>query len=62
MRRPGLGYGEHYPGAARYRQIAELCIAAGVGETLVEAWVEVGRQGASAAAAITHKARVLWDG
>ncbi len=55
------GYGEHQPGAARYRQIAEMCIAAGVDETLVEAWVEVGRHRASTAAAITHKACVLWD-
>jgi hypothetical protein len=38
-----LGYGEHQFDAARYRQIAELCIAAGVDETLVEAWIEVGR-------------------
>jgi hypothetical protein len=56
-----LGYGEHQCDAARYRQIAELCIAAGVDETLVEAWIEVGRQRASTAAALTHKACVLWD-
>ena len=56
-----LGYGEHQFDAARYRQIAELCIAAGVDETLVEAWIEVGRQRASTAAALTHKACVLWD-
>jgi hypothetical protein len=56
-----LGHGEHQPGAARYRHIAELCIAAGVDQTLVEAWIEVGRQRASAAAATTHKACVLWD-
>jgi hypothetical protein len=56
-----LGYGEHQPGAARYRHIAELCVAAGVDQTLVEAWIEVGRQRASAAAATTHKACVLWD-
>jgi len=55
------GYGEHQLHAARYRQIAELCIAAGVDETLVEAWVEVGRQRASTAEALTHKACVLWD-
>ena len=29
-----LGYGEHQIDAARYRQIAELCVAAGVDETL----------------------------
>ena len=57
-----LGYGEHQFDATRYRQIAELCIAAGVDETLVEAWIEVGRQRASTAAALTHKACVLWDG
>lgn len=57
-----LGYGEHQFDAARYRQIAELCIAAGVDETLIEAWIEVGRQRASTAAALTHKACVLWDG
>jgi hypothetical protein len=56
-----LGYGEHQPGAARYRHIAELCVAAGVAQTLVEAWIEVGRQRASTAAATTHKACVLWD-
>jgi hypothetical protein len=56
-----LGYGEHQVDAARYRQIAELCVAAGVDQTLMEAWVEVGRQRASTAAALTHKACVLWD-
>jgi len=56
-----LGYGEHQPGAARYRHIAQLCVAAGVDQTLVEAWIEVGRQRASAAAATTHQACVLWD-
>ena len=55
------GYGEHQPGAARYRHIAELCVAAGVHQTLVEAWIEVGRQRASTAKALTHKACVLWD-
>ena len=56
-----LGYGEHQPGAARYRHIAGLCVAAGVDQTLVEAWIEVGRQRASTAAATTHRACVLWD-
>jgi hypothetical protein len=56
-----LGYGEHQLDAARYRNIAELCVAAGVDQTLVEAWIEVGRQRASAAAVTTHKACVLWD-
>jgi hypothetical protein len=44
-----LGYGEHQCDAARYRQIADLCIAAGIDETLIEAWIEVGRQRASTA-------------
>jgi hypothetical protein len=56
-----LGYGEHQLDAGRYRHIAELCVAAGVDQTLVEAWIEVGRQRASTAAATTHKACVLWD-
>jgi hypothetical protein len=56
-----LGYGEHQLDAARYRHIAELCVAAGVDQMLVEAWIEVGRQRASAAAVTTHKACVLWD-
>ena len=56
-----LGYGEHQFDAGRYRQIADLCVAAGVDETLIEAWIEVGRQRASTAAALTHKACVLWD-
>ena len=56
-----LGYGEHQPDAARYRHIAELCVAAGVDQTLVEAWIEVGRQRASASAATTHRACVFWD-
>src|SRR5262245_45728076 len=56
-----LGYGEHQPGAARYRHIAELCVAAGVDQALVEAWIEAGRQRASAAPVTTHQACVLWD-
>jgi hypothetical protein len=56
-----LGYGEHQPGAARYRNIAELCVAAGVDQALVETWIEAGRQRASAAAVTIHKACVLWD-
>jgi hypothetical protein len=55
-----LGYGEHRVDAARYRQVAELCIAAGVDQTLIEAWVDVGRQRASTAV-LAHKACVLWD-
>jgi hypothetical protein len=56
-----LGYGEHHRDAARYRQITDLCIAAGADPTVIEAWIEVGRQRASTAAARTHKACVLWD-
>jgi hypothetical protein len=56
-----LGYGEHQLDAARHRHIAELCVAAGVDQTLVEAWIEVGRQRASTTVATTHKACVLWD-
>jgi len=56
-----LGYGEHQLDAARYRHIAELCVAAGVDQALVEAWIEAGRQRASTAAVTTHKACVLWD-
>lgn len=56
-----LGYGGHQVDAARYRQIAELCIAAGVDQTLMEVWIEVGRLRASTAAVSTHKACVLWD-
>jgi hypothetical protein len=56
-----LGYGEHQFDADRYRQIAELCIAAGVDRALVEAWIEVGRRRASTATGIAHKACVLWD-
>jgi hypothetical protein len=54
-----LGYGEHQVDAARYRQIADLCAAAGVDQSLIEAWIEVGRQRATTAAALTHKACVL---
>ena len=56
-----LGHAEHQFDAARYRQIAELCIAAGVHETEVEAWIELGRVRAITAANIAHKACVLWD-
>jgi hypothetical protein len=34
---PALGYGEHQRGAAQYRQIAELCAAAGMDEAPDEA-------------------------
>jgi hypothetical protein len=53
-----LGYGENQSDATRYREIAEICIAAGVDETLIEAWIEVGRQRATTAA-LTHNTCVL---
>jgi hypothetical protein len=40
--------------AARYRQIAALCIAAGVDKTLIERWLAVGWERAVAAAATPH--------
>ena len=47
-----LGFGEGRPDAARYRQIAELCLAAGADQALIERWIKVGRERAAAAAAI----------
>jgi hypothetical protein len=49
-----LGFGEGRPDAARYRQIAELCIAAGADPALIERWIKVGRERAAAAAAIPY--------
>src|SRR6516162_6053900 len=49
-----LGFGEGRPDAARYRQIAELCIAAGADPALIEQWIKVGRERAAAAAAIPY--------
>jgi len=49
-----LGFGEGGQDAARYRQIAELCIAAGADQALIGHWITVGRQRAAAAAAIPH--------
>ena len=49
-----LGFGEGRPDAARYRQIAELCIAAGADQVLIERWIKVGRERAAAAAAIPY--------
>jgi len=49
-----LGFGEGRPDAARYRQIAELCIAAGADQALIERWIKVGRERAAAAAAIPY--------
>jgi hypothetical protein len=49
-----LGFGEDRPDAARYRQIAELCIAAGADQALIEPWIKVGRERAAAATAIPY--------
>ena len=49
-----LGFGEGRPDAARYRQVAELCIAAGADPALIEPWIRVGRERAAAAAAIPY--------
>src|SRR5579859_1770508 len=49
-----LGFGEGRPDAARYQQIAELCIAAGADRALIERWVKVGRDRAAATAAIPY--------
>jgi len=49
-----LGFGEGRPDAARYRQIAELCIAAGADQALIERWIKVGRERAAATAAIPY--------
>lgn len=46
-----LGFGEGRPDSARYRQIAELCIAAGADKTLMERWVKVARLRAAITAA-----------
>jgi hypothetical protein len=49
-----LGFGEGRPDAARYRQIAELCLAAGADPALIERWIKVGRERAATAAAIPY--------
>ena len=49
-----LGYGERQPEAAHYQRIAELCIAAGADKTLIQRWIDIGRQRAAAAAAISY--------
>lgn len=46
-----LGFGEGGPDAGRYRQIAELCIAAGADPSLIGRWIAVGRERAAAARA-----------
>src|SRR5262244_1907314 len=49
-----LGFGEGGEDAARYRQIAELCIAAGADPSLIGRWIAVGRERAAAARARPH--------
>src|SRR5579859_39772 len=49
-----LGFGEGRPDAARYQQIAELCIAAGADRSLIEPWIKVGRDRAATASAIPY--------
>lgn len=49
-----LGFGEGRPDAARYQQIAELCIAAGADQALIERWIKVGRERAAATTAIPY--------
>ena len=54
-----LGIGEGRPDAARYRQIAELCIAAGADQTMIERWITVGRQRAANAVARPNAGKPL---
>ena len=49
-----LGFGEGRPDSARYEQIAELCLAAGADQTLIEGWTNVGRERAAAVTAIPY--------
>lgn len=49
-----LGFGEGGQDTARYRQIAELCIAAGADRSLIGRWIAVGRERAAAARARPH--------
>jgi len=49
-----LGFGEDRPDAGRYQQIAELCIAAGADQALIERWIKIGRERAAAVAAIPY--------
>ena len=49
-----LGFGEGGQDAARYRQIAELCIAAGAEQALIGRWIGIGRERAASAQAMPH--------
>jgi hypothetical protein len=55
-----LDYGERQPDATRDRQMAGLCIAAEADQTLIEPWIEVGRQRAATATAIPYPSRAGW--
>ena len=46
-----LGYGERQPEAAHYQAMAELCLAAGADTTLIQRWIDIGRQRATTTAA-----------
>ena len=53
-----LGYGERQPEAAHYQRMAELCLAAGADKTLIQRWIDIGRQqAATTAAAISYTGR-----
>ena len=50
-----LGYGERQPEASHYQRMAELCIAAGADKTLIQRWIDIGRQrAATTAAAVSY--------
>ena len=49
-----LGYGECQPEAGHYQRMAELCIAAGADKTLIQRWIDVGRQRATTVKAIPY--------
>jgi hypothetical protein len=47
-----LGYGERQPEASHYQRMAELCIAAGADKTLIQRWIDIGRQRARTTVAV----------
>jgi hypothetical protein len=49
-----LGYGERQPEAAHYQAMAELCLAAGADKTLIQRWIDIGRQRATTTTAIPY--------
>ena len=52
-----LGFSEGGLEAARNRQIAELCIAAGADQTLIDRWIGAARELATAAVAMPYASR-----